>query len=149
MESFKLGQLTKELVAAKLRVIDDPCAAAAEIVHATLKVAMASLADDTQAQAAVIEDACRGGMTGLLLAEQDVARGAVMHLRKVAEVAAAHHMDPTEAMLAALRGIADLKRFLPPDRLEKLRAAVDAEFMGAGDCLRKMLDAKPKEAAAL
>ena len=148
MASFKLDQLTKELVMAKLRAIDDPCAAAAGIVRATLSVALAGLADDTQAQAEVIEDACRGGATGLLLTEQNMARGAVLLLRCVSEVAAKYSMDPTEAMMAALRGISDLKRFLLPDRLEELRAAVDAEFMGAGECLRRMLDAKPTAAPA-
>src|SRR5438128_2305407 len=105
METFRLGQLTKELVAAKLRVMDDPCAAASEIVRAAVSVALRGLPDNKSAWPGVIRDACQGGITGLLLAEQNVARGAILMLKAVGEVAAEQQMDPTEAMMAALCGI--------------------------------------------
>ena len=140
MESFRLGQLTKELVAAKLRAMDDPCAAAAEIVKTTVSVALRGMPDKREAWTGAIKDACQGGITGLLLAEQNVAKGAVMMLRGVGAVAVENHMDPTEAMAAALQGIADLKRFILPERMAELKDAIDAEFMGAGECLGKLLE---------
>ncbi|MBI4346000.1 MAG: hypothetical protein HY553_04055 [Elusimicrobia bacterium] len=138
MESFRLGQLTKELVAAKLRVMDDPCAAAAEIVRTTISVALRGMPEHKDAWPAVIKDASQGGITGLLLAEHNVNKGAVLMMRAIAEVASEHHMDPTEAMRAALQGIADLKRFILPERMAELQSAIDSEFMGAGECLRQM-----------
>lgn len=147
MENFRLGQLTKELVAAKLRAMDDPCTAAAGIVRATVHVALAAPLDPA-GQGQVIEEACKGGVTGLLLAEQNLAKGAVAILRHVAEVAGERHVDPTLAMESALRGIADLKRFVLPERMEELKNAVDAEFMGAGEFLRLALAAKAKEETA-
>lgn len=147
MENFRLGQLTKELVAAKLRAIDDPCAAAAGIVRAAISVALATPMDGPR-QAQVIEEACKGGITGLLLAEQNVAKGSVAILRRVVEIAGEHHIDPTLAMESALRGIADLKRFILPERMEETKNAIDAEFMGAGEYLRRLLDAKPAQDTA-
>ncbi|MBI5200093.1 MAG: hypothetical protein HY925_00775 [Elusimicrobia bacterium] len=143
MESFRLGQLTKELVAAKLRTMDDPCAAAAEIVRATVSVALRGTPDNPSAWPAIIKDACQGGITGLLLSEQNVAKGATLMLHAVGAVAVENHMDPTEAMAAALQGIADLKRFMLPEKMCEVKSAIDAEFMGAGECLSKLLDGKP------
>lgn len=143
MENFRLGQLTKELVAAKLRAIDDPCAAAAAIIQAAISVALATPMDPAR-QSQVIEEACKGGITGLLLAEQSVAKGAVAILHKVVEIAAEHHIDPTLAMESALRGIADLRRFILPERLAETRSAIDAEFMGAGEFLCRLVDAQAK-----
>lgn len=138
MESFRLGQLTKELVAAKLRVMDDPCAVAAEVVRTTISVALRGRPEHKDTWPAIIKDASQGGITGLLLAEYNLNKGAVLMMRAIAEIANENHMDPTEAMRAALEGIADLKRFILPDRMAELRSAIDAEFMGAGECLRQL-----------
>lgn len=140
MEEFKLGQLTKELVTAKLRAMDDPCEAAAELVLATLTVAFRGIPENSEKRLVAVEDACRGGIIGLLLSEQSVSRGAVALLERIAALASTSRMDPTAAMEASLRGIADVKRFLLPERVEELRAAVDAKFLGAGDVLRAYLD---------
>ena len=140
MEVFRVDQLTKELVAARLRAMDDPCEAAAAIVQATLNVAFDAAAPDPKVRANIIEDACRGGLTGLLLVEQNTAKGAVMMLHKIVEVSARHGLDPMTAMEGALKGFAALRRVMQPDRVQELYYAVQAEFMGAGDLLLKLLD---------
>ena len=134
MEEFKVDQLTKELVTAKLRAMDDPCEAAAAIVQATLNVAF-SAATDPKARVRIIEDACRGGMTGLLLVEQSTAKGAVMMLHRIVELSARHGLDPMAAMEGALKGFASLRRVMHPGRVQELYYAVQADFMGAGDML--------------
>ena len=140
MEVFRLDQLTKELVTDKVRSMDDPCAEVAGIVKTTLDVAMRSAADDSKTRAGLIEDACRGGMTGLILTEQNTARGAVLILHRVVEIAARFAIDPMSAMEGALKGIASLSRVMQPDRVQAMYYAVQAEFMGAGDLLLKLLD---------
>ena len=149
MEEFRLEQLTKELVAAKLKAMDDPCEAAAALVAATLRVALKPLPAGSEARESAIRDACRGGMTGLILTEQNVARGAVRILEKIAELSADQQLDPTKALESSLRGIADVKRFLLPERAAELRAAVEANFLGAGQVLAAFMEAvdrQPREA---
>lgn len=150
MDEFRIGQLTKELVAAKLRAMDDPCEAAAELIRATISVALGGIPQNSEARLRTITEACKGGMTGLLLREQNIARGAVLVLERIYEVAADCGMDPTVAMEAALQGIADVKRFMVPDRVEELRGAVEQRFMGAGEVLRKYMEqAGPAQAPPL
>ncbi|MBI4424213.1 MAG: hypothetical protein HY554_10825 [Elusimicrobia bacterium] len=128
-------------MSAKLKAMDDPCAAAAAIVQASLSVALRSIPEDKDVNRRLaIQEACQGAMTGLLLSEQNTTRGAVLILSKVAEVANDYRMDPSAAMESALRGIADIRRFLLPERLAEMRVAVDAAFLGAGEALRKFLD---------
>jgi hypothetical protein len=42
-------------------------------------------------------------------------------------------------MLAALRGIADLRRFVEPDRMDSIRLEIEAHYHGAGDAFRQYL----------
>ncbi len=80
-----------------------------------------------------MEDAVKGAMTALLLAEQSLPRGSMLVLEAVNDVAAEANMDPTEAMRAALRALADLRRFVDPSRIEDIRLAIEARYMGAGE----------------
>lgn len=139
MDQMRLAQLTKEMVAEQLRLLGDPCLAAAMVVRQTLAAALQALPPGQTACARVIEDAVQGAMTALLLADQSLARGAILILEAVAEVATEHHQDPTESMRAALRGLADLKRFVAPDRLDGIRLEIDAHYMGAGEVFAEHL----------
>ncbi len=89
-------------------------------------------------------------MTALLLAEQSLARGGILVLEAVLDVAAKANLDPTEAMSAALRALADLRRFVDPARIDDIRLAIDAKYMGAGDAFVEYLRAPlpPKEMPA-
>lgn len=137
MEDFKIGQLTKELVVARLRKMTDPGAAAAEVVKKTLAVTLKSTPPAESAQ--VIADGCKGGITGLLLADQDLARGAVLLLQAVSELAGESGLDPQEAMLAALRGFSDMRRFLRADQLSQMENELEARFHGAGNAFAEAL----------
>ncbi len=140
MDELRIHQLTKEMVAEELRQLGDPCAAAAAVVRKTLSAALASPPDGT-ARERVVEDAVKGAMTALLLADQSLSRGGMLVLATVAEVAAETHMDPTEAMRAALSGLADLRRFVDPTRMEEIRIEIEAKYMGAGEVFNDFLRA--------
>lgn len=132
MDDFKISQLTKELVTARLRDLEDPCAAAAELVRSTLEVALRGLPPGTVAESRVVEDACQGAMTSLLLNDQNLVRGAVLILEKIVDLAAALNLDQPEMMRSALRGIADMQRFARPEMLAEIRYAIESRFQGAG-----------------
>ncbi|MBI3288666.1 MAG: hypothetical protein HYZ74_04015 [Elusimicrobia bacterium] len=131
MDELRIVQLTKEMVAEELRLMGDPCAAAATVVRKTLHAAFMTQTD-TPAPA-VIEDAVKGAMTALLLADHSMTRGAILVLEAVVDVAAKRDLDPTESMRAALKGIADLRRFIDPARLDDIRLEIAAHYMGAGE----------------
>ena len=131
MDDFKIGQLTKEIVAAKLRELPDPCVAAVKLSIETLRVALKGLAAGSAGDSAVVEDACRGCMTALLLNDQNLPRGAVMLLEGVVELSAELNLDQVELMRCALRGVADMKRFAP-QHLADISNALEGRFNGAG-----------------
>lgn len=132
MDDFKINQLTKELVSARLRELPDPCAAAAGLVSETLTVALKNLPPGSVAESRVVEDACQGAMTGLLLNDQNLVRGSVLILESVVELAGRLNLDQPEMMRSALRGIADMKRFVRPEMLYEIQAAIEARYQGAG-----------------
>jgi hypothetical protein len=139
MDELRIHQLTKEMVAEELRLLGDPCKTAADVVRRTLTAALQSPPDGT-APERIIEDAVKGAMTALLLAEQNLSRGAMLVLAAVLDVSTSA-VDPTVAMGAALKGIADLRRFTDPNRLEEIRLEVAAKYMGADELFVEYLRA--------
>lgn len=131
MDELRIGQLTKEMIAEELRRMGDPCAAAAALVKKTLGAALSG--PNKAGAERVIEDTVKGALTALLLADQSITRGSLLMLETVLEVANECSIDPTVSMRAALRAIADLRRFVEPQRLEDIRLSIDAQYMGAGD----------------
>lgn len=132
MDDFKISQLTKELVTARLRELEDPCAAAAELVRGTLLVALKGLPPGAAAESRVVADACQGAMTSLLLNDQSLTRGAVLILQRVSDLASELNLDGPEMLRSALRGIADMRRFARPETLADIRCAIESRFQGAG-----------------
>jgi hypothetical protein len=145
MEELRIHQLTKEMVAEELRRLGDPCAKAAEIVRATLLAALANPPQGTEGER-LIEDTVRGAMTALLLADQSLSRGGMLILEVVLE-STQEVVAPGDAMRAALKGLADMRRFIDPNRLEDMRIEIAAKYMGAGEVfteyLREPLPAVP------
>ena len=127
MDELRIGQLTKEMVAEELRLLGDPCAAAAAVLRKTLK---AALAPDNAAR--LIDDAVKGAMTALLLADQSMAKGAIMAMEAVLDAAAEKQVDNEVAMKAALKALSDLRRFVEPARIDELKMALEMRFMGTG-----------------
>ena len=140
MDELRIHQLTKEMVAEELRSLGDPCAAAAAVVHRTLSAALQSPPEGTPPER-IVEDTVKGAMTALLLAEQSLARGGMLVLEAVLDVSAKANLDPTAAMSAALRALADLRRFVDPARIDDIRLAIEAKYMGAGEVFVEYLRA--------
>lgn len=137
MDELRIHQLTKEMVAEELRLLGDPCVTAAGVVRRTLTAALQNPPDGTAAER-IIEDAVKGAMTALLLAEQSLPRGAMQVLGAVLDASSAT-IDPSVAMRAALKGVADLRRFADVDRIEEVRLEIDRHYMGAGEVFSAFL----------
>lgn len=144
MDELRISQLTKEMVAEELRILGDPCAAAAAVVKKTLTAALQSAPAGTPPET-IIEDAVKGAMTALLLAEQSLARGGLLVLDAVLDVSAQANLDPTESMRAAMRALADLRRFVDPSRIDDVRLAIESKYMGAGEVFAEFLRAPRKD----
>lgn len=139
MDELRLVQLTKEMVAEELRLLGDPCGTAANVVRKTLMAALQGSAPGDTPAARVIEDAVKGAMTALLLADHSMSRGSILVLEAVMDVSAKRDLDPTDSMRAALRGLADLRRFVDPARIDDIRLEIERHYMGAGEAFKECL----------
>jgi hypothetical protein len=147
MEELRFVQLTKEMVAEELRLLGDPCAAAAAVVRKTLHAAFQTPAPAASGSPArIIEETVKGAMTALLLADHSLTRGSILILEAVSDVASKRDLDPTDSMGAALKGLADLKRFVDPSRLDEIRLEIEAHYMGAGTVFNEFLRGVPAKA---
>ena len=133
MDELRIVQLTKEMVAEELRLLGDPCAAAANVVRKTLMAALQGAAPGDTPPVRVIEDAVKGAMTALLLADHSMTRSAILVVEAVMDVSTKRDLDPTKSMSAALKGLADLRRFVDPARMDDIRLEIEAHYMGAGE----------------
>lgn len=138
---FRVGQLTKELVAQKLKSMEDPCAVAAGLVRQTLDVALKARPADASQVAA---DTCYGAMQGLMLAGQDFPKASVMILQAVSDHAASAGLDPTEQMLGALKGFARLSKLCTSEQLHEMKTRIEAAFNGAGEAFSYLLAQQPQ-----
>ena len=139
MDELRIVQLTKEMVAEELRLLGDPCAAAANVVRKTLLAAFQGAAPGDTPPTRVIEDAVKGAMTALLLADHSMTRSSILVVEAVMDVATKRDLDPTESMRAALKGLADLRRFVDPARMDDIRLEIEAHYMGAGEVFMEYL----------
>jgi hypothetical protein len=137
MDELRIHQLTKEMVAEELRRMGDPCVTAAGVVRATLSAALQNSPEGTE-NVRIVEDVVKGAITALLIADHSLTRGAMLFLEVVLEVSQPH-LGPTEAMGAALKGLADLSRFVGPARLQEIRVEIESKYMGAGDVFAQNL----------
>ncbi|MDE2292312.1 MAG: hypothetical protein KGL53_09540 [Elusimicrobia bacterium] len=143
MKEFKVGQFTKELVAARTAGSPDPCAAAADLIRETMRVALKNFRVDDSGAEKVFEDAVRGGMQGLLLKGQDVVVAGVLTLQGLVELSVQGGWDPGIAWRGALRGLAGLRRLLTHYELEGLLRNIEGAFPGRSGDFTSMLDAQP------
>lgn len=139
---FRVGQLTKELVAQKLKSMEDPCAVAAGLVRQTLDVALKTKPADS---AQVAADTCYGAMQGLMLAGQDFPKAAVMILQSVSDHATMVGLDPTEQMMGALKGFAKLSKLCTNEQLHDIKTRIEMNFNGAGEAFSYLLSQQPQD----
>ena len=139
MEILPVRQLTMNLVAAELHLSADTCERAAAIVRQTLEKALQAT-PDAAARELVIEDTVKGALTALYLADNNLSHGALLVVQAVLDASAAW-TEPPLAMGAALKAVADLRRFAAPNRLSEIGEQIDVQYMGAGALFRSILRA--------
>lgn len=132
MKDFKVSQFTKVLVMEAIKGAENPCAEAADQVQRVLMVALKDVEPRDVGWKKIIEDACQGGMMGLLLAKQDLTEGAIMILRASASAAFELNLDAARVREGALQGIADIQRFIGPDELTRIHKEIGKHFPTAG-----------------
>lgn len=138
-DPYKISQLSKELVAAELRTAPDPYKLAAKTIRETVHAALRAIPSNDPSADLAIQEAVRGGLQGLILADLDVAKGGILVLREILELALDLGRDPQEAILSVMKGIASLKRLVRADQLDKLRLEIDADYHGAGEAFSNLL----------
>ncbi|MFH2204015.1 MAG: hypothetical protein ABIJ96_12925 [Elusimicrobiota bacterium] len=152
MERFNVGQLTKEMVVARLSELQDPCDAAAEVARKTIMIALQNAQTFEPEHKHSIIEICAGAMTGLVLREQNLPRGACCVLKKAYESAVLLNLDPTEVMELAIRGIVYVRKFTNSAQFREIENAVAAEFMGINEVFRKICEeseGRPSDHSAL
>lgn len=133
MDRFNVGQLTKEMVVARLSELQDPCEAAAEIARKTLLIALENAQSLEPGHKQSIVEIAAGTMTGLLLSEQNLSHGAKYLLQRSYDVAVRLHLDPPEIMELTLRGIASMRTFSTPAQLRDIESMLAMDFMGISE----------------
>lgn len=128
MKDFKIGQLTKVLVAERLRKFDDRCAAAVELFKQVLLVALKDAAPADPDWSRVARDAAAGTLTALLLCKLDLADGSAKLLAAAGEVACQLDLDLERMRESALRGVVDMRRFVSADELLRIRFTLEKHF---------------------
>ena len=141
---YRVGKLTEALVAANMTGSEDPYRMAAKTIREAVKVALRALpAWDPSADLA-IEEAVRGGIQAMILADLDVARGGFQTLCEMTDMAHELGRDPGDTLLCAMRGMASIKRLVAPEQMARLRLAIESGYMGAGEAFEGLLREGPK-----
>jgi hypothetical protein len=135
---YDFEKLAKEIVVEKLKAAADPSKLAAEVVR---QISVAGLAGTSgrQEPRVTVAAACRGVMSGMLLHDQDLAKISVALLAQMATIAQESHLDPGECMTWAMEGIAPVVKLAPNGASDAVSAAIEAEFMGAGQIFEDLL----------
>ncbi len=135
---YDFEKLAREIVIEKLMHVQDGPALAAEVVR---KIAVTGLAGTSgrQEPRLTVAAACRGVMSGMLLIEKDLPKTAVALLRQMAHIAQEANLDPAECMTWAMEGIAPVVNLAPDGSSEAVSAAIEENFMGAGEVFQGIL----------
>ena len=123
MDMFNLAQLTKHMVVKGIKDDREPYGVAEEAVRETLKTYLKGMIPGNPEVLLGVREVARGTMTGLLLCDVSLPRGAIVVLQAVGEIAAALPHDPTMLMTSTIEGIAELRLLLSLDVLGLIQAA--------------------------
>lgn len=143
---YDFEKLAREIAVERLKEVKDTVAVAvaAEIVK---KIAVAAVAGTASRQdpRTSVSAACRGVMNGMMLLERDLPATATAILQQMGAVASETNQDPMECMTWALEGMAEVCRLAPPTLQDAVRAAIDENFMGAGEVFVALLHQRGPE----
>ncbi|MBI3564181.1 MAG: hypothetical protein HY079_03180 [Elusimicrobia bacterium] len=135
---YDFEKLGKEIVVGRLREVADPYALAGE---AARKIAVAAVTSTRgkQEPKVTVAGVCRGVMSGMVLIEKDLPKTAVALLTQMAAVANETGLDPAECMTWAMEGIAPVVKTAHSHDGDRVRAAIEENFMGAGEVFDSIL----------
>ena len=86
----------------------------------------------------IVREVCHGAMKGMLMADLDISKGAVVLIGSMAEVAQEIHVDPAELLTWSLEGVARLAAGIPLEKINEVGQTIDAKFMGTAEIFRDM-----------
>ncbi len=137
-DQYNLGELTKEMVASRLKSLEDAPAVAAEIVKKTIVAGVQGTRHAGQSPQVSVQQICRGAVAGLLLIDKDLPKSAVCMLDKMAEASQEIQLAPEDLMTWAMEGIASMANVIPLDVQGRIRDAINDKYMGAGEVFEKL-----------
>lgn len=147
MENLNLAQLTKEMVVAQLRNLEDPTRIAAEAVRGTLIARLKGHRMTTAEIQDAVHEICRGAVHGMVLMKCHVARGAARMLWSAEAAARESRVDQELVAIAAIKGLSDAKRFVDAAELREMRERIEAVRHGGGQIFDHFCaDLQPQQA---
>lgn len=133
METFNLAQLTKEMVVGQLRTLQDPTRLAAETVRGAMVARLKGHRLSNYEIQEAVSEICRGGIAGMILMECPMGRCAARILMSAEAAAKEAGLDRELVLVAAVRGVADARRFVTSDVLREMRSRMTAVWAGASE----------------
>jgi hypothetical protein len=132
-EPFNLAQLTKEMVVHQLKNLEDPARIVAEVVRGTLvaRVKNPNLSESDLQD--TVREVCKGAASGMLLMEMALPRGFAKTLQAAQSFAKTVGKDEETVKIAALKGLADIRRFVDTTTLTMIADKLNETRPGAGE----------------
>lgn len=139
-EAHPLKEKTQDFVQKRIKNAGDPFEAASHAADEIIGAAVRKTEGKPGAisKADIVRDVCHGAMAGLLLADLDIAKGAVVLIGSMAEVAQEIKVDPAELLTWSLEGVARLTPLVSLQRMSDVGHAIDAQFMGTAEIFREL-----------
>jgi len=139
-ESLEFGHITKEMIVSNLKGAEDAPKVAADIVRQTITAGLPSARASGKNPQDAVQEICFGAMSGLLLIEKDLPKGAILIIKGMAEIAQKVGVEPSELMTWAMEGIARITPMTSVQVREEIRALIEQDYMGAGEVFSNLCD---------
>ena len=137
-DPYEFEKLAKEIVVSRLKDAPDAHALAAEVAKQITVTAVMSTREKQDPKITVIRS-CKGVMEGIMVLEKDMPKTAVALLQMMATVAQEAGLDPADCMTWAMQGIAPVCKLTTDPVRDSVRAAIEDNFMGAGQVFSDIL----------
>ena len=131
MDDFNLEKLAQQIVIERFEKVADPAEGAGQVARKIVTQAVTGTMA-SQSPRISVTAVCRGLMSGMLIANRDLAPAAVAILTEMSAVANVTHQDPAEMMTWAMEGIAPVATMAGEPARAAVEHAIDHAFMGAG-----------------
>lgn len=147
MDGYDFEKLAREILSSRIGELEQKPELAADIAREMIVPAVKSTRQRQDPRATVAAVA-RGILGGLMLLGKSLPEGAVGLLKAMGAVAADAHLDPQDVMIWSMEGIAAVCRTAGPQTADRVEAAIEENFMGAGGVFHELLSRAAKPAGA-